>query len=43
LWSFPINQTGIEIVCRSLDLNQDPSSLLDDMQSLTNQLAAEIP
>jgi 5-methylcytosine-specific restriction enzyme subunit McrC len=40
--TFPITDTGIEIVCHSLDLNQDPESLLSDMQSLANQIAAAI-
>ncbi|MDF2710717.1 MAG: McrBC 5-methylcytosine restriction system component, partial [Nonomuraea muscovyensis] len=43
LTTFPIVGTDIEIVCRSLDLNQDPENLLAEMRSLANQIALTCP
>ncbi|WP_219500118.1 McrC family protein [Nonomuraea ceibae] len=40
--TFPIADTGIDIVCHSLNLNQDPESLFADIQSLANQIAAGV-
>jgi 5-methylcytosine-specific restriction enzyme subunit McrC len=40
---YPIAAAGIEIVCHSLDLDQDPAGLLRGVRTLAESIAAESP